>query len=81
MRGNASFTPPKISLPRSPMGVPRFGYLVRIGDTPWAFKHRMDTNRLPSQAKAIELDAALIDETPESAAGAFTYSGPIPADW
>jgi hypothetical protein len=79
--GPNSFTPATISIPRSPLGTPRFSYLVRIGDTPWAFKHRMEVNRLPSQAKAIELDPALIDETPNSLAGAFTYRGRVPTDW
>lgn len=81
MSGPNSFTPPTISLPRSPLGTPRFGYLLWIGGTPWAFKHRIEVNRLPSQAKAVELDPALIDETPNSEAGAFSYRGRVPADW
>jgi hypothetical protein len=75
------FTPPKISLARSPLGTPRFGYLVRMDGNAWAFKHLVETNRLPSQAKTFQLDLVLIKETPQSEGGPFTYEGPVPTDW
>ena len=63
------------------MGIPRFGYLVRINGRSWAFADRRDVTKEPSRVKAFELDPALIEETPTSEAGLFAYRGPVPADW